>query len=54
MIYRHYLIDYRDVFVPKIGVQRVFFLRKVMRDISRNYILKQEKERTCLVSNMLK
>ena len=39
-----YLIAHRDVFVPKIGVQRVFFLREGMRDISGNYTLTHEKE----------
>ncbi|MHA1896503.1 MAG: transposase [Promethearchaeota archaeon] len=50
----HYLMVYRDVFVLKIGVQRILFLRKVMRDISGKYTLKYEKKWTCLVSNILK
>ena len=50
---RHYLMAHRDVFVPKIGVQRVLFLREVMRDTSGKYYPKYKKGWTGLVSNML-
>ncbi|MHA1729286.1 MAG: hypothetical protein ACTSWY_11215 [Promethearchaeota archaeon] len=49
-----YLMAYRDIFVPKIGAQRVLFLPEGRRGTSGNYDLNYKKEWPCLVSKMIK
>lgn len=50
---RYFSIAHRDVFIPKIGVHRIIFMRELIKEASGQFIRKYEEGWTCLVSNMV-